>query len=104
MPSGIGRNIMVAKVANFSETAKHRRWNGGGRGLVRFNDKFFYKHPSPKGEDVKFIYESLTDGEVKLGQNGEKQTMKNTAARVGPIRGCGGRIAPPTALGASPKG
>lgn len=69
MPSGIGRNCTVAKVANFSGTAKHRRWIGGGSALVRFNVSFSYKHRDPKGRDVKFIYVFLYDGEPKDRQN-----------------------------------
>lgn len=69
MPSGDRRNRTVAKVANFWETAKHRRWIGGELGLVRFNVSFSYKHRDPKGRDVKFIYVFLYDGEPKDRQN-----------------------------------
>lgn len=62
MPPGDGRNCTVAKVANFSGTAKHRRWIGVAPGLIRFNVTFFDKAAEAKRTAVKNIYAFLYEG------------------------------------------
>lgn len=69
MPPGDGRICTVAKVANFSETAKQRRWNGVGSALVRFNAIFFDKAAGAKRTAVKIIYVFLYDGGPIVRQN-----------------------------------
>lgn len=71
MPPGDGQICTVAKVANFSETAKQRRWIGVGLGLVRFNVTFLYKAAGAKRTAVKFIYVFLYDGGAIVRQNCE---------------------------------
>ena len=69
MAPGGGRYITVAKVANFCETSKSRRWAGGRPAMSRFKTSFFDKHRGPEGRDVNFIYVFLYRKEPPQGQN-----------------------------------
>lgn len=71
MPPGNGHNCTVAKVANFSETEKHRSWIGVAPGLIRFNVTFFDKAAEAKRSAVKIIYVFLYDGGAIERQNCE---------------------------------
>lgn len=69
MAPGGGRNITVAKVANFFEPSKSRRWAGGTPAMSRIKTSFFDKHRGPEGRDVNFIYVFLHKAEPPQGPN-----------------------------------
>ena len=69
MPSGHGRFVSSAKVANFCETAMNRRYAGAKPALVRFNVSFFDRHQRPQGADVNNIYDFLAVIDRKIIEN-----------------------------------